>query len=89
MDLPKLITESQELSGDQRFPPDATRGYLWFGEVSVTSTIEFGDAGGEITVEPGGHYNPPVAPTGAVTIRSAGTYVIHTTAASFVDVAPL
>lgn len=75
--LAKLTTYSVEYTGNTTFKADSTRGYFFIVMTVGAGTIEFGDGGGEIPIAEGEHYNPPVSPTTKITVRTAGTFVVH------------
>jgi hypothetical protein len=65
-----------EKTGNFAMPTKVNRGYFLIIMTSGTATIALGGGDGEIPIGEQQYYEPLVAPTGAITITSTGTYVI-------------
>lgn len=75
--LKRLNTISTAHTGDLLLPKDTNRAYFFIVMLDATGTIEFGGGGGAIPLAIGGHYQPPVAPTGTINIVTSGSFVLH------------
>tara|TARA_R110001632_G_scaffold171661_1_gene290820 strand:- start:174 stop:413 length:240 start_codon:yes stop_codon:yes gene_type:complete len=73
-----IRAETVEYTGNKTFKPSANRSYFFIVMTSGSSTIRFGNAGGEIPLAEGFHYAPPVAFATSITVTTTGTYVVHT-----------
>lgn len=76
--ITRLNTVSQEYTGNQTFPFDQDRGYLFIVMTSGTGTVEFGGGGGKIPLAEGAFYEPLVCPLSEISVETTGTFVIHT-----------
>jgi hypothetical protein len=75
-------TVSKQYTGSKTFEPNNNRTYFFMTMIDGSSTVSFGIVGagettGEIPLELGDHYQPPICPTGEIRITTAATYVVH------------
>ncbi len=70
-------TISTEHSGDLLIPADNKRSYFFIVMTSGSAGLEFGGGGGLVPLTEGAHYNPPIAPVGAIRVVTEGTYIVH------------
>lgn len=70
-------TVSTEHTGNTTFEPNRNRSYFFVTFLDTAGTIRFGKGNGEIPLGVGGHYAPPVCPTGEIVILCTGTYIVH------------
>lgn len=69
---------TREYSGNTTFPRNDNRLYFFIAFNTLGGTIQFGDEGGKIQIDAGGHYNPPIGAEEVIYVESSGTYVVHT-----------
>jgi len=70
-------TTSTEYTGNQTFASNSNRSYFFIIFTEGAGTVEFGEGGGEIPLPDNTHYEPAVAPTGEIKVRTTGTYIVH------------
>ncbi len=70
-------TVTKRYEGDKIIPHDSDRSYFFIVMISGAGSIEFGRGGGEIPLVASEHYSPYVCPTGEISIKSTGAYVVH------------
>jgi hypothetical protein len=75
-------TVSRQYTGTTTFEPNNNRTYFFITMVDGSATISFGivspgETVGEIPLQLGEHYQPPICPTGEIRITTAATFVVH------------
>ena len=76
--ISRCNTVSREETGNTIIPANKNRSYFFIVFTTGSGTIEFGNGGGLIPLANSAFYEPIVAPTGEISIVSAGgVYVIH------------
>ena len=75
--ITRLNTASKEYTGNTVLPADEGRGYLFIVMKGTAGTVSFGGGDGKIPLTATGFYEPLVAPIGAVSIETTGTFVVH------------